>query len=73
VVRPWARGDPPPHGSLSRRFLAIAIDLEGGRRTSAESPRKGIIDTYLTRIVIISNNIMNLALCLVQQISPLKL
>lgn len=45
VVRPWARGEPPPHGSLSRRFLAIAIDLEGGRRTSAASPRKGIIET----------------------------
>lgn len=47
MERPWARGEPPPHGSLSRRFLAIAIDLEGGRRTSAESPRKGMIDTYL--------------------------
>lgn len=58
VVRPCASGDPPPHGSLSRRFLAIAIDLEGGRRTSAESPRNGIIDTYLTSIVIISNKIL---------------
>lgn len=46
MVRPWARGEPPPQGSLSRRLLAIAIDLEGGRRTSAESPRKGIIETY---------------------------
>lgn len=45
MLRPWARGEPPPQGSFSSRFLAIAIDLEGGRSTSAESPRKGMIDT----------------------------
>jgi hypothetical protein len=35
VLRPWAKGEPPPHGSFSRRFRAIAMDLDGGSRTSA--------------------------------------
>jgi hypothetical protein len=45
VVSPWARGDPPPQGSLSSRFLAMAIDREGGKSTSAASPLKGIMET----------------------------
>jgi hypothetical protein len=45
VVNPCASGDPPPQGSLSRRFLAIANDRDGGSSTSAESPRNGMIET----------------------------
>lgn len=35
---PCARGDPPPHGSVSMRLRAIEMDLEGGSSTSALSP-----------------------------------
>jgi len=42
----WARGDPPPQGKVSNRFLAIEMDLEGGSSTSALSPQKGIRDTW---------------------------
>ena len=35
---PWASGEPPPHGSWSRRLLAMAMDLDGGRSISALSP-----------------------------------
>ena len=49
MLNPCAKGDPPPQGNLSSLFLAIAIDLDGGRRTSAASPRKGMIETYLNR------------------------
>ena len=45
MLNPCAKGDPPPQGNLSNLFLAIAIDLDGGRRTSAASPRKGMIET----------------------------
>lgn len=48
MVRPWARGEPPPQGSLSSLFLAMAMDLEGGRRTSACSPLKGMMATWRT-------------------------
>ena len=44
--RAWARGEPPPQGRVSNRFLAMEIDLEGGRSTSALSPQKGIRDTW---------------------------
>lgn len=33
--RPWASGEPPPQGSVSRRRRAMAMDLEGGSSTSA--------------------------------------
>ena len=42
---PCAKGEPPPHAMVSRRFLAIAIDRDGGKSTSASSPRKGTMDT----------------------------
>lgn len=42
----WARGEPPPQGSESRRRRAIAMDLEGGSSTSALSPQKGITQTW---------------------------
>ena len=42
----WARGDPPPQGKVSSRFLAMEIDLEGGSSTSALSPQKGIRETW---------------------------
>lgn len=38
TFRACARGDPPPHGMVSSRLLAMAIDLVGGRSTSAVSP-----------------------------------
>lgn len=38
VDRPWARGDPPPQGSWSRRRRAMEMDLLGGSSTSALSP-----------------------------------
>mmetsp|Transcript_36323 Transcript_36323/g.77462 ORF Transcript_36323/g.77462 Transcript_36323/m.77462 type:complete len:279 (+) Transcript_36323:212-1048(+) len=40
--RASANGEPPPHGMISRLFFARAMDLVGGRRTSARSPWKGI-------------------------------
>ena len=42
----WARGDPPPQGKVSSRFLAMEMDLEGGSSTSALSPQKGIRETW---------------------------
>ena len=38
IEMPCASGEPPPHGSASRRRRAIAIDLLGGSSTSARSP-----------------------------------
>jgi len=42
TCRACARGDPPPQGMVSRRFLAMAMDRVGGRRTwTREGGREG--------------------------------
>mmetsp|Transcript_24974 Transcript_24974/g.51639 ORF Transcript_24974/g.51639 Transcript_24974/m.51639 type:complete len:227 (-) Transcript_24974:276-956(-) len=43
TLRAWARGEPPPHGMVSRRRRAMAIERVGGRSTSAKSPWKGMM------------------------------
>merc|ERR1719324_1794324 len=44
--RACARGEPPPHAMVSKRFLVSAIDRVGGTRTSAASPWKGISEIW---------------------------
>mmetsp|Transcript_3807 Transcript_3807/g.13362 ORF Transcript_3807/g.13362 Transcript_3807/m.13362 type:complete len:216 (+) Transcript_3807:532-1179(+) len=46
VDRPCARGEPPPHGILSRRLRAMAMDFVGCSSTSASSPRNGMMHTW---------------------------
>lgn len=45
MLRACAKGDPPPHGIVSRRLLAMAMDFVGGRSTSARSPCSSVAGT----------------------------
>lgn len=45
-----AKGEPPPHGIVSRRRLAMAMDFVGGRSTSARSPYLRVTVHFQTNV-----------------------